>query len=71
MIENTAKEASIFWQKGTEDNPITEPAILIDKYNDTFSLTQCDIGGNRNSIRFNYTSAKELGKFLSKIEPPE
>lgn len=69
MIENASTDASVLWQKSATD-PHPQEAILIDRYDTSFTLTQyCD--GERNSISLNYESAKELAKFLSKIEPPE
>lgn len=62
MIEKTAKESYIFWQKESDD-AIPEPAILIERYSDTIALTQED-----QVINLNYESLPELLKFLKTLQ---
>ena len=62
MIEPTSKESYIVWQNDPQDG-VAEPALLIEKYLDTVSITQKD-----NCINVNYESIDELCKLLKKIQ---
>lgn len=61
MIEKNSQKSWTFWQSQSEGVP--EPAILIEEYSDSVSLT-CE--GNR--ININYESLDELLKLLRKIK---
>jgi hypothetical protein len=62
MIELTAQDSWVFWQRDDETG-VGEEAILIEKYSDTISLT-C----NGHSINLNYDSLNELLKLLRRIK---
>jgi hypothetical protein len=61
--EKTRKESYIIWQEGTEDLPVPEQALLIESYNDIFSIQQED-----RSININYDSIDGLIKLLKQIK---
>lgn len=62
-LQEIRKESFIIWQEGTDDNPIGEPALLIESYSDVFSIQQED-----RSININYDSIDGLIKLLKQIK---
>lgn len=40
ITETPAKVSKVMWQQGDQDNNIGEPALLIEFYSDTVSITQ-------------------------------
>jgi len=66
MIEKLySKNAQIIWQTPGEDN-VPEPAIVVEAYMGSFSLTQ-----EGRSISINYESIKDLIKVLKDLKDPE
>jgi len=55
MIEPACKNSIVVWQKS--DEGVSEPALLIELYNDVFQLSQ---DGQR--INLNYESIEDLCK---------
>lgn len=61
-ISNNHKESVTFWQEWIKDNA-PEPAILIEKYTDSFVLTQ----GSNGSINISKHEIRAFIKTLQKL----
>ena len=54
--------AAIFWQSGDDDNPMGEPALLVQRYSDTTTIIQ-----EERYININNASIPALIKLLREM----
>ena len=64
QVTPSNRESFIIWQNNPDG--VGEPALLIETYNDVFSITQED-----RFIQINYSTVKELCRIMKQLKEPE
>lgn len=62
IIKTLRKDTVIFWQQGSEDCSIGEPAICVEVFSDCICITQ-----NDQDINLNYDTIPDLVKHLNML----
>jgi len=62
ITDSATKNNVIYWQQGSEECSVGEPAVLLEWYSDTISLSQ-----DGNTIRLNYESLTEIAKKFNRL----